>query len=134
MLPFKTYSREQITLEIDKGFITGIHGGFEAEYLRDYLKYFNDPEVYGISHIGWGLQPRAQWTAMGLHDKNDGMCMDARAFYGNFLFSTGPNTEVGGTRKTPCHLDIPLRRCDIYLDDQAVVLAGEVVAPEASKA
>ncbi|MBD8709892.1 2,5-dihydroxypyridine 5,6-dioxygenase [Pseudomonas sp. CFBP 13711] len=133
VLPFKTYSREQITLEIDKGFITGIHGGFEAEYLRDYLKYFNDPEVYGISHIGWGLQPRAQWTAMGLHDKNDGMCMDARAFYGNFLFSTGPNTEVGGTRKTPCHLDIPLRRCDIYLDDQAVVLAGEVVAPEASK-
>lgn len=133
VLPFKTYSREQITLEIDKGFITGIHGGFEAEYLRDYLKYFNDPEVYGISHIGWGLQPRAQWTAMGLHDKNDGMCMDARAFYGNFLFSTGPNTEVGGTRKTPCHLDIPLRRCDIYLDDQAVVLAGEVVAPEGSK-
>jgi 2,5-dihydroxypyridine 5,6-dioxygenase len=134
VLPFKTYSREQITLEIDKGFITGIHGGFEAEYLREYLKYFNDLEVYGISHIGWGLQPRAQWTAMGLHDKNDGMCMDARAFYGNFLFSTGPNTEVGGTRKTPCHLDIPLRRCDIYLDDQAVVLAGEVVAPEASKA
>jgi 2,5-dihydroxypyridine 5,6-dioxygenase len=134
ILPFKNYCRERITLEIEKGFITGIHGGFEAEYLRDYMKYFNDPEVYGISHIGWGLQPRAQWTAMGLHDRNDGMCMDARAFYGNFLFSTGPNTEVGGKRKTPCHLDIPLRNCDIYLDDQAVVLAGDVVAPEESKA
>ncbi|HEY0285513.1 MAG TPA: 2,5-dihydroxypyridine 5,6-dioxygenase [Pseudomonas sp.] len=134
VLPFKNYSREQITLQIEKGFITSIHGGFEAQYLRDYMKYFNDPEVYGISHIGWGLQPRAQWTAMGLYDKNDGMCMDARAFYGNFLFSTGPNTEVGGKRKTPCHLDIPLRRCDIYLDDLAVVLGGEVVAPQASKA
>jgi 2,5-dihydroxypyridine 5,6-dioxygenase len=134
ILPFKNYCRERITLEIEKGFITGIHGGFEAEYLRDYMKYFNDPEVYGISHIGWGLQPRAQCTAMGLHDRNDGMCMDARAFYGNFLFSTGPNTEVGGKRKTPCHLDIPLRNCDIYLDDQAVVLAGDVVAPEESKA
>ncbi|MDP9555872.1 UNVERIFIED_ORG: 2,5-dihydroxypyridine 5,6-dioxygenase [Pseudomonas parafulva] len=134
ILPFKNYCRERITLEIEKGFITGIHGGFEAEYLRDYLKYFNDPEVYGISHIGWGLQPRAQWTAMGLHDRNDGMCMDARAFYGNFLFSTGPNTEVGGKRKTPCHLDIPLRNCDIYLDDQAVVMAGDVVAPQQSLA
>jgi len=134
ILPFKNYCRERITLEIEKGFITGIHGGFEAEYLRDYMKYFNDPEVYGISHIGWGLQPRAQWTAMGLHDRNDGMCMDARAFYGNFLFSTGPNTEVGGKRKTPCHLDIPLRNCDIYLDDKAVVLAGDVVAPEESRA
>ncbi|AGN83006.1 MULTISPECIES: 2,5-dihydroxypyridine 5,6-dioxygenase [Pseudomonas] len=134
ILPFKNYCRERITLEIEKGFITGIHGGFEAEYLREYMRYFNDPEVYGISHIGWGLQPRAQWTAMGLHDRNDGMCMDARAFYGNFLFSTGPNTEVGGKRKTPCHLDIPLRNCDIYLDDKAVVLAGDVVAPEESRA
>lgn len=132
VLPFKNYCRERITLEIEKGFITGIHGGFEAQYLREYMAYFKDPEVYGISHIGWGLQPRAQWTAMGLHDKNDGMCMDARAFYGNFLFSTGPNTEVGGKRKTPCHLDIPLRNCDIYLDDQAVVLLGDVVAPAAS--
>jgi len=134
ILPFKNYCRERITLEIEKGFIIGIHGGFEAEYLRDYMRYFNDPEVYGISHIGWGLQPRAQWTAMGLHDRNDGMCMDARAFYGNFLFSTGPNTEVGGKRKTPCPLDIPLRNCDIYLDDKAVVLAGDVVAPEESRA
>jgi len=65
---------------------------------------------------------------MGLHDKNDGMCMDARAFEGNFLFSTGPNTEVGGTRKPPCHLDNPLRHCDIYLDDQAVVAGGVVLA------
>lgn len=77
LLPFKSYARERITLEIDKGFVTRIHGGFEAEYLREYMKYFSDPEVYGISHIGWGLQPRAQWTAMGLHDKNERMCMDA---------------------------------------------------------
>ncbi|WP_150301307.1 2,5-dihydroxypyridine 5,6-dioxygenase [Pseudomonas profundi] len=126
LLPFKNYCRERITLEIEKGFITSIHGGFEAEYLREYMVYFNDPEVYGISHIGWGLQPRAQWTAMGLYDKNDGMCMDARAFEGNFLFSTGPNTEVGGSRKTPCHMDIPLRNCDILIDGKAVVNAGKI--------
>ncbi|MFF7708952.1 2,5-dihydroxypyridine 5,6-dioxygenase [Pseudomonas sp. NPDC007930] len=134
LLPFKNYCRERVTLEIEKGFITKIHGGFEAEYLRDYMKYFNDPEVYGISHIGWGLQPRAQWTAMGLHDRNDGMCMDARAFEGNFLFSTGPNTEVGGTRKTPCHMDIPLRNCSVFLDEEPVVIDGKVVAPPASLA
>jgi len=131
VLPFKNYLRERITLEIEAGFITNIHGGFEAEYLRDYMAYFKDPEVYGISHVGWGLQPRAHWTAMGLHDKNDGMCMDARAFYGNFLFSTGPNTEVGGTRKSPCHMGIPLRNCSVYLDDIPVVIEGDVVAPEA---
>jgi 2,5-dihydroxypyridine 5,6-dioxygenase len=128
LLPFKTYVREPITLEIRSGFVTEIKGGFDAEYLRDYMAHFKDPEVYGISHIGWGLQERAQWTAMGLYDRNDGICMDARAFAGNFLFSTGPNTEVGGSRKTPCHLDIPLRRCDVMLDNEAVVIDGRVVA------
>ncbi|MDB4836985.1 2,5-dihydroxypyridine 5,6-dioxygenase [Marinomonas sp.] len=132
LLPFKMYCREAISLTIKDGFIIDIEGGFEAEYLSDYMHYFNDPEVYGISHIGWGLQPRAQWTAMGLHDKNDGMCMDARAFNGNFLFSTGPNTEVGGTRKTPCHMDIPLRHCTIEIDGQIVVKGGEVTHPAES--
>ncbi len=134
MLPFKMYIRDQpVTLEIRDGFITEIRGGFEAEYLRDYMRYFDDPDVYAISHIGWGLQPRAQWTAQKLHDKNDAIGMDARAFYGNFLFSTGPNTEVGGPRNTPCHMDIPLRNCSVYLDDKAVVLDGDVVAPEESR-
>jgi 2,5-dihydroxypyridine 5,6-dioxygenase len=133
LLPFKTYVRERITLDVEEGLVRKIHGGFEAEYLRDYMAYFDDPEVYGISHIGWGLQPRAHWTAMGLHDKNDGMCMDARAFEGNFLFSTGPNTEVGGSRKTPCHMDIPLRNCDVALDDRLVVKAGKVIAHKAAR-
>lgn len=135
LLPFKTYVREApIRLEVRDGFITKIEGGFDAEYLCEYMEYFKDPEVYAISHIGWGLQPRAHWTAQGLHDKNDGIGMDARAFYGNFLFSTGPNTEVGGPRNTPCHMDIPMRRCSVYLDDEAVVLDGDVVAPTASRA
>lgn len=135
LLPFKEYVRDEpVTLEIKDGYITKITGGFEAQYLRDYMAYFNDSDVYAISHIGWGLQPRAHWTAQGLHDKNDAIGMDARAFYGNFLFSTGPNTEVGGPRNTPCHLDIPMRNCSVYLDDKPVVIDGEVVAPEASKA
>jgi 2,5-dihydroxypyridine 5,6-dioxygenase len=132
ILPFKSYARERIVLEVEAGFVKRIVGGFEADYLRDYMDYFRDPEVFGISHIGWGLQPRAQWTAMGLYDKNDGIAMDARAFAGNFLFSTGPNTEVGGSRKTPCHMDIPLRHCDILLDDEPVVLGGKIVGPLAS--
>jgi 2,5-dihydroxypyridine 5,6-dioxygenase len=30
-------------------------------------------------------------------------------------------------------MDIPLRNCDVYLDDLAVVIGGDVVAPEASR-
>lgn len=132
LLPFKRYAQSQVVLEISAGYIRRISGGFDADFLRSYMEHFNDPEVFALSHIGWGLQPRAEWSAMGLHDKNDAIAMDARAFQGNFLFSTGPNTEVGGPRNTPCHMDIPLRHCTIRLDDTTVVEAGRVVAPEAS--
>ena len=53
--------------------------------------------------------------------------MDARAFEGNFLFSLGPNNEAGGQRTTACHIDIPLRRCTVLLDDVMVVERGKVL-------
>jgi 2,5-dihydroxypyridine 5,6-dioxygenase len=127
IIPFKSYVQSPIALTVREGYVTAIEGGFDAEFLRDYMAAFRDPEVYAISHIGWGLQPRASWTALGLFDREATLAMDARAFAGNFLFSTGPNTEAGGTRDTPCHIDIPLRRCSVFLDDDPMVLDGMVI-------
>ena len=53
--------------------------------------------------------------------------MDARAYEGNFLCSLGPNNEGGGSRTTACHIDIPLRHCDVMLDGVAVVRDGVVM-------
>lgn len=91
------------------------------------METFNDPEGYAISHIGWGLQPRARWSTLGLYDREATIGMDARAFEGNFLFSLGPNNEGGGSRTTTCHIDIPLRHCTVLLDDDVVVRDGRVI-------
>ena len=130
ILPFKSYVQAPITLTFRDGYLKEIEGGFDAEFLRDYMETFKDPEVYAMSHIGWGLQPRAQWSTLGLYDKEDTIAMDARAFYGNFLFSTGPNSEAGGKRDTPCHMDVPLRRCSVFLDGEPMVLDGDVIPAE----
>ena len=53
--------------------------------------------------------------------------MDARSYYGNVLFSTGPNVELGGTNNTPCHLDIPLKGCTLWLDGELIVEEGNIV-------
>lgn len=53
-----------------------------------------------------------------------------RAFAGNFLFSTGPNTQGGGTRTTPGHYDVPMRACSIYLDDELVIDRGKIVVED----
>jgi len=127
IIPFKSYVQSPIHLTFEGGYLRKIEGGFDADFLRDYMNAFKDPEVYAMSHLGWGLQPRAQWSALGLYDREATIAMDARAFYGNFLFSTGPNTEAGGTRDTPCHMDIPLRRCSVFLDGEPMVLDGDVI-------
>jgi 2,5-dihydroxypyridine 5,6-dioxygenase len=127
LLPQKKYVNDRITLTVENGYATRIDGGVDAALLSDYMASFNDPEGYAISHIGWGLQPRARWSTLGLYDREATIGMDARAFEGNFLFSLGPNNEAGGKRTTTCHIDIPLRHCDVMLDGEAVVRDGVVM-------
>jgi 2,5-dihydroxypyridine 5,6-dioxygenase len=62
-----------------------------------------------------------------MRDKAQSIGMDARAFAGNFLFSTGPNGEGGGSNHTPCHVDIPMAGCSVSLDGVAVTRDGRLV-------
>lgn len=134
LLPQKSYVSEPIRLTVENGYATRIEGGIDAQLLSEYMASFNDPEGYAISHIGWGLQPRAHWSTLSLYDREATIGMDARAFEGNFLFSLGPNNEAGGARTTACHIDIPLRRCTVQLDDDIVVQDGKVLFPPQSGA
>lgn len=126
--PFNRYLQDKIELTISEGKVTKIEGGFDAMLMQDYIKSFNDPRAYEISHIGWGLNERALWHSLALDDQVLGM--DGRSFYGNVLFSLGPNSELGGTNDTPCHIDLPMRNCTLYLDDKLIVKDGDVVIDE----
>ncbi len=134
LLPQKSYVSDPIRVTVHAGYATRIEGGMDAELLSEYMASFNDPEGYAISHIGWGLQPRAHWSTLALYDREATIGMDARAFEGNFLFSLGPNNEAGGSRTTACHIDIPLRRCTVQLDDEVMVQDGKVLFPPQSGA
>lgn len=127
LFPFKTYAQSPITLDVKDGYIRKISGGFDAEHLESYMMSFGDPEVFAISHMGWGLNNRAKWSAQLLYDRAESIGLDGRGYYGNFLFSTGPNTEAGGARNTACHMDIPLRNCSVLLDGEYMVKDGDVI-------
>jgi len=86
------------------------------------VRGFNDPRAYAISHIGWGLNDRSGWNA-----SNPGIGMEERGYYGNVLFSTGPDTEYGGDNATQCHLDLPMRECSLILDDERIIDAGKLL-------
>jgi 2,5-dihydroxypyridine 5,6-dioxygenase len=126
LLPFKQYVQEPIEFAIERGRITEISGdGYQADLVRRYMADFGDPDAYGLSHIGWGLDERAKWAALATDSRGHGM--ELRAFSGNVLFSTGPNEVVGGPNHTSCHLDIPMRGCSLSLDDRPVIVDGEIV-------
>jgi len=127
LLPQKSYVQDPIVITMEKGYATGIEGGVDAALLSEYMASFDDPEAYAMSHIGWGLQPRAKWSTLGLYDREATIGMDARAYEGNFLFSLGPNNEAGGSRTTACHMDIPLRNCTVSIDNRVVVRDGRVI-------
>lgn len=128
LLPFNTYVQTPVTLTIEQGFIRDIRGGLDADLLRSYIESFDDPRGYGMSHVGWGLDERAHWH--GLTQFPGGMGMELRSFYGNVMFSIGPNNELGGPNDTPCHFDIPMRGNSLFLDDELIVDRGELTVPE----
>jgi 2,5-dihydroxypyridine 5,6-dioxygenase len=128
IFPFKSYVQTPIQLTIEAGRIVDIRGELDAELLRDYMVSFEDDKAYGIAHIGWGLNEKARWSYLATDRR--GLGMHGRSYYGNVLFSTGPNQELGGTNDTPCHVDIPMRGCSLYLDDEPIVVDGDIVVEE----
>ena len=131
LFPFNRYVQEPIEFTIREGMIVDIAGGFDAMLVRDYMAGFHDPKAYAVSHIGWGLNELARWDYLASGAPTLGM--DGRSFYGNVLFSTGPNTELGGTNDTACHMDLPMKACSLYLDDELIVRDGQVI-PEDMRA
>ena len=126
IFPFYRYVENPVTLRFKSGFVEEIDGsGLDAELLRDYFSRWNDRNAYGISHVGWGLHEKALWDALTFYDRNEAAGVDGRSFAGNFLISTGPNYAAG--RHSRCHFDIPMRHCNVYVDNEPVVLEGNLV-------
>lgn len=128
LLPQNVYVTTRVEYTIEKGFITDIRGGHDAELIKSYMESFDDPRGYGMSHVGWGLDERAHWHGLRQPSFPGGMGMELRSVYGNVMFSTGPNNELGGSNDTACHLDVPMRGCSLFLDDEPIVLDGDIVA------
>lgn len=125
-LSFKRYLQDPVALRIVEDRVVEIEGqGVDADLMRSYFEAWDDPDAYAVSHLGWGLNRRARWEAMTFYDKADFNGTELRAFAGNFLYSTGAN-EVAG-RHTAGHFDLPMRRCSIDLDGEAVVRQGRLL-------
>lgn len=134
ILPFCRFITDAVTLQVRDGSVTSIEGGLDAKLMREWLAdgraHEDDRDPYALSHLGWGMNPQARWYWMGLNgDSPERNRAAARVFPGNFLFSTGPNTQGGGKRATRGHYDVPMRDCTVTLDNQVIIDRGRLVDP-----
>jgi 2,5-dihydroxypyridine 5,6-dioxygenase len=123
-----------VRLDVRAGHIVKIEGGLDAKLMRDWLedgrKAADDRDPFAISHLGWGMNPQARWYGLALNgDEPERSRAAARTFPGNFLFSTGPNTQGGGKRDTKGHYDVPMRDCTVALDGRIIIERGKFVDP-----
>ena len=130
-LTFKHYITDPISLTSVDDYVTEIKGdSYQAELMRSYIEAF-DADAYATSHIGFGMNTGARWDFLELYDRSDINGTEARAFAGNFLYSTGANENAN--RFTAGHFDLPMRNHSVWLDDHQVVDRGVLVGVAAGE-
>src|SRR5216684_4409845 len=130
VLPYCRYVQDEVRLDVRDGFIRSVEGGLDAKLMRDWLDGNkarpDDMDGHAISHLGWGLNPQGRWDAIALNGADPTRHhAGARCFAGNFLFSTGPNSQGGGKRTTKGHYDVPMRDCTVALDNDVIIERGK---------
>jgi len=122
-LTFKRYLASPVRMTLKDDYVTELAGeGADAAMMRAYLAAWGDREAYAVSHVGFGMNPRARYEALSMYDQRDTNGTELRAVAGNFLFSTGANEFAG--RYTAGHFDLPVMGTTIELDGTAVVRDG----------
>jgi 2,5-dihydroxypyridine 5,6-dioxygenase len=134
ILPYCRYVVDTVKVTVREGHVTDIQGGLDAKLMADWLRDGKssdaDRDPYAVSHLGWGLNPQALWYGVALNgDTPEVSRAAARTFPGNFLFSTGPNSQGGGKRNTRGHYDVPMRDCTVELDGRRIIEKGRIVDP-----
>jgi 2,5-dihydroxypyridine 5,6-dioxygenase len=134
ILPFARVVESEIRLEVRDGFIRKVEGGADAREFKHWLdrnkRSEDDLDPYAVSHLGFGLHPNVQRDYI-FHTGPvpERLQAAARAFAGNFLFSTGPNTDMGGKRDTKGHIDMPMCDCTVLLDGEPILVDGRFADP-----
>lgn len=114
----------RVICEVHDGCITSVEGGADAALLRQFLAKTGDPNAYRVSHIGWGLEPRAEVAAMQM--------MEWESFGGGIMIAFGANDGrfLGGTTHSRSHIDIVILNGTFECDGTVVVDHGRMAVPE----
>ena len=104
---------------MEKGVITAIEGGKEADVMRNWLESRNDESIYRLCHFSVGLNPQA-----GISDNT----IEGERILAGIDFGFGSqDPDFGGTvGLCPHHEDVMLATPTIYLDGKEMSGGGKL--------
>ncbi|MCG3771703.1 MAG: 2,5-dihydroxypyridine 5,6-dioxygenase [Nitrosomonadaceae bacterium] len=104
---------------MEKGVITAVEGGKEADVMRNWLANCNDDTIYNLCHFSIGLNPQAGISGKMIEDER---------MLGAIDFGFGyQNPSLGGTvGLSDYHMDIMLATPTVYLDGKEMSGGGQL--------
>ena len=121
LLPQFTFSPQApIRAEVMEGRITEMAVNDEdGRKLKCWFAQWDDPNAYVFSHVGWGLDPRADLSVYEL--------TACESYDGGVMVAFGSNTggKLRGTVQSQAHMDGILLGASLWLDDLQIIEDGE---------
>lgn len=118
--------REPIEVDFKEGKIVEIRGGVQAKEWERWIQSFNDPYMYQLAHISYGIVPGAKLTGDILEDERIFGCITT-----GMGFQPPHAKGKGGPAKA--HHDGIMLHPTVKLDGVIIEKEGEYVHPELVK-
>lgn len=118
------FLKEPVILEVEKGRVTQISGGSQAQELRTWLDNFNDPNMYRLAHGCYGFNPGAKLTGNVLEDERIWGCTE----WGMGYLSVMDAPPDGIQAKS--HMDGICLNSSVWLDGVQFTENGVVIHPK----
>lgn len=115
--------QKSIQMKIEKGRIIDIKGGGQAQEFHQWLKGFQDPNMFRLAHCSYGLNPGAKLTGNILEDERVWGCIEWGIGYVSPI-----DAPPGIDAKS--HTDGISLNASIWLDDTLIIDSGEVIDSE----
>lgn len=108
---------EPVRFTVVDGYVTGVDGGSEAARLRSWLAEQGDPEIYHLTELAFGTNPRCRLTGVAApaEDTHTAGCVS---------FALGADVHIGGRTSAAAHVDMTMFSATLELDGDAVVREG----------
>ncbi|MEM4037168.1 MAG: hypothetical protein QW700_05105, partial [Desulfurococcaceae archaeon] len=113
---------ERVTFIVKGGRIVEIEGGIVANITKKWFESLNDPNMYRLAHVCYGVHPYAKLGPVTAENER---------IWGAINFGFGSRGPMYGKPfQAKSHIDGVCLNCSVWLDDVQVWDSGRVVHPE----